>query len=245
MVHLTSPELEQNEQGILAPRQKQRLRRQRLVWVGGTVAFAVLALLIVAAVVWKAVEPAFAGRGQFYLALPLGLFWLWLLRPALGRWRRTNEDLGGGEVAWVEGMLRQGMSLTPGLWQRVRYEVEVDGRLFRVDEVTYRQLQEGRMYRVYYAPHSGLFLGARPLAEGQVTATEAAPSIVPLAEPLRPQELEILRLIAAGYANKEIARELHLSVNTVKMYASQLYRKLEVERRTEAVARGRALGLLE
>jgi LuxR family maltose regulon positive regulatory protein len=56
--------------------------------------------------------------------------------------------------------------------------------------------------------------------------------------------VEILRLIAAGYANKEIAQELHLSVNTVKMYASQIYRKLEVERRTEAVARGRELGLL-
>jgi DNA-binding CsgD family transcriptional regulator len=148
-------------------------------------------------------------------------------------------------VAWVDGALRYGLSLTPGLWQRVRYEVEVGGRHFRVDQVTYGQLQDRSLYRVYYAPRSGLFLGARPLAETEAEGETAIPAVLPLNEPLKPQEVEILRLIAAGYANKEIAQELHLSVNTVKMYASQIYRKLEVARRTEAVARGRELGLLE
>jgi DNA-binding CsgD family transcriptional regulator len=244
VVHLTPSELEQNEKGLLAPRQKVLLRRQRLIWVGGTVAFAALALLIVAAVIWKVSEPTFANRGQFFIALPLGLFWLWLLRPAFGRWRQTNQDLDDGKVAWVDGALRYGLSLTPGLWQRVRYEVEVGGRQFRVDKATYGQLQDRGVCRVYFAPRSGLFLGARPLAETVVKGEVAAPVVTPLSEPLKPQEVEILRLIAAGYANKEIAQELHLSVNTVKMYASQIYRKLEVERRTEAVARGRELGLL-
>jgi LuxR family maltose regulon positive regulatory protein len=53
-----------------------------------------------------------------------------------------------------------------------------------------------------------------------------------------------LELIAAGLSNQEIADRLYLSVPTVKMYASQLYRKLNVRRRTEAVRRARQVGLL-
>jgi DNA-binding CsgD family transcriptional regulator len=244
VVHLTPSELEQNEQGLLAPWQRALLRGQQLLWLGAMVAFAGLALVIIGGVAWKIMEPSFAGRGQLVIALPLGLFWLWLLRPAFGRWRQTNQDLDEGKVAWVDGALRYGLSLTPGLWQRVRYEVEVGGRRFRVDQVTYGQLQDRSLYRVYYAPRSGLLLGARPLAETAEKEEATVPAVAPLSEPLKPQEVEILRLIAAGYANKEIAQELHLSVNTVKMYASQIYRKLEVQRRTEAVARGRELGLV-
>jgi ATP/maltotriose-dependent transcriptional regulator MalT len=50
--------------------------------------------------------------------------------------------------------------------------------------------------------------------------------------------------VAAGHSNKEIAARLALSPNTVKMYNSVIYEKLGVRRRTEAVARARALGLL-
>jgi DNA-binding CsgD family transcriptional regulator len=244
MVGLTPTDLEQNAQGLLSSRQKQALGQQRLIWIGGTIAFAGLALLIVGAIAWKIAQPTFAGQGQLFIGLPLGLFWLWLLRPAFGRWQQANQDLAEGQVASVDGLLHYGMSLSPGLWQQVRYEIELGGRQFRVNKATYQQLQDRGRYRVYYTPCSGLFLGAQPMDETEAKGGAAAPVVSPLIEPLKPQEVEILRLIAAGYANKEIAQELHLSVNTVKMYASQIYRKLEVERRTEAVARGRELGLL-
>jgi LuxR family maltose regulon positive regulatory protein len=54
----------------------------------------------------------------------------------------------------------------------------------------------------------------------------------------------VLKLIAAGLSNKEIADELFLTVGTVKSYTHQLYGKLGVHRRTEAVDRARELGLI-
>jgi LuxR family maltose regulon positive regulatory protein len=54
----------------------------------------------------------------------------------------------------------------------------------------------------------------------------------------------VLRLIAAGRSNREIADELFLAVNTVRSYSQQLYGKLGVGSRTQAIARARELGLL-
>jgi LuxR family maltose regulon positive regulatory protein len=65
-----------------------------------------------------------------------------------------------------------------------------------------------------------------------------------LTEPLTPREREILRLITAGRSNPEIASLLYLSLNTVKWHASNLYGKLGVSNRVEAVTRARDLDLL-
>jgi LuxR family maltose regulon positive regulatory protein len=65
-----------------------------------------------------------------------------------------------------------------------------------------------------------------------------------LIEPLSDRELEVLELIAQGLTNPEIASRLYLALNTVKARASNIYGKLGVHNRTEAAARGRALGLL-
>jgi LuxR family maltose regulon positive regulatory protein len=62
-------------------------------------------------------------------------------------------------------------------------------------------------------------------------------------EPLTGRELEVLELLAQMYATDEIARQLHLSVNTIKTHIKGLFRKLSVNRRTAAVRRGRVLGL--
>ncbi|MDF2720964.1 MAG: transcriptional regulator [Paenibacillus sp.] len=67
---------------------------------------------------------------------------------------------------------------------------------------------------------------------------------LPLIEPLSERELEILRLIAQGLSNQDIAERLFLALSTVKGHNRNLYGKLEVERRTDAVARARVLGLL-
>jgi predicted ATPase/DNA-binding CsgD family transcriptional regulator len=64
-------------------------------------------------------------------------------------------------------------------------------------------------------------------------------------EPLTERELEILRLISEGLSNREIAQKLVLALGTVKWYNKQVYSKLGVHSRTEAVARAREVGLFD
>ncbi len=66
----------------------------------------------------------------------------------------------------------------------------------------------------------------------------------PLIEPLTARELEVLRLISAGLSNREISERLFLALSTVKGHSRIIFDKLQVQRRTEAVARARELGLL-
>jgi LuxR family maltose regulon positive regulatory protein len=80
--------------------------------------------------------------------------------------------------------------------------------------------------------------------ERQKTDGKALSSVQPLVEPLSPRELEILRLIAQGLSNDEIGKRLFLALDTVKGHNRRIYDKLQVQRRTEAVARARELGLL-
>ena len=61
---------------------------------------------------------------------------------------------------------------------------------------------------------------------------------------LTERELEVLRLLASGRSNKEIAGDLFLALGTVKNHTSNAYRKLGAANRTEAVARARELSLL-
>ncbi|HZC01611.1 MAG TPA: LuxR C-terminal-related transcriptional regulator, partial [Gammaproteobacteria bacterium] len=63
-------------------------------------------------------------------------------------------------------------------------------------------------------------------------------------EPLSQRELEVLRLIARGLSNREISQRLFLALSTVKGHNRIIFSKLMVQRRTEAVARARELGLL-
>ncbi|GIJ72980.1 LuxR C-terminal-related transcriptional regulator [Virgisporangium ochraceum] len=63
--------------------------------------------------------------------------------------------------------------------------------------------------------------------------------------PLTARELDVLRLLAVGRSNAGIAAELYVELSTVKTHLIHLYGKLGVRRRTEAVARARAIGLLD
>ncbi len=63
-------------------------------------------------------------------------------------------------------------------------------------------------------------------------------------EILSKRELELLRLIAAGRSNKQIADELFISIGTVKRHTANIFDKLDVSNRTEAVARAREINLL-
>jgi len=68
--------------------------------------------------------------------------------------------------------------------------------------------------------------------------------VAPPGSRLTPRELEILTLITSGLTNGEIGEELGLSINSIKTYIRQAYRKIDVERRTQAVAWGMANGLV-
>jgi LuxR family maltose regulon positive regulatory protein len=75
-------------------------------------------------------------------------------------------------------------------------------------------------------------------------AEEKGREVEALVEPLSDRELEVLRLIAAGLTNREIAEQLVIAHGTAKRHVSNIYGKLAVGNRTQAVARGRELGLL-
>lgn len=80
-------------------------------------------------------------------------------------------------------------------------------------------------------------------ALGESAIAEKTPSS-PLIEPLSQRELQVLRLIADGATNQEIADELVLTVNTVKKHISNIFGKLEASNRAHAISRGRELKLL-
>lgn len=81
-------------------------------------------------------------------------------------------------------------------------------------------------------------LAARVLASMQGRGSRE----VPEAEALAPREAEILRLVATGRSNKEIARELDLQEKTVKHYMTNILQKLQVRNRVEAALKAREMG---
>jgi LuxR family maltose regulon positive regulatory protein len=82
---------------------------------------------------------------------------------------------------------------------------------------------------------------AQPAALPQ-SKIEKANSKMP--EPLSQRELQVLQLVAQGLSNREIGERLFLALDTVKGHNRSIYSKLQVQRRTEAIARARELGLL-
>ncbi|HEX6555912.1 MAG TPA: LuxR C-terminal-related transcriptional regulator [Ktedonobacteraceae bacterium] len=70
------------------------------------------------------------------------------------------------------------------------------------------------------------------------------PPAQPLIEPLSHRELEVLHLMAQGLSNQEMSERLFLALDTVKGHNRKIFGKLQVQRRTEAIARARELGLL-
>ena len=91
----------------------------------------------------------------------------------------------------------------------------------------------------------------------EVLVPGKAPAEAPALEPFAPntahqqtlgitaRELEILTLIARGFSNREIATQLFISENTVKTHCARAFDKLGAARRTQAVQRGKELGLLQ
>jgi LuxR family maltose regulon positive regulatory protein len=99
----------------------------------------------------------------------------------------------------------------------------------------------GRERFLAYADH---LLAAFGDSAAQGMPASLQPSASSLVEPLSERELEVLRLIASGHTNQEIADLLVIAISTVKSHVNNLYSKLGVQRRTQAVALARELGLV-
>ncbi|GAC1347955.1 MAG: hypothetical protein NVSMB27_14570 [Ktedonobacteraceae bacterium] len=97
----------------------------------------------------------------------------------------------------------------------------------------------------HYREHLLALLGG---AQDEGVSPSSAPMLIPgtnpLGEPLSERELEVLRLIVAGYSNREIANRLVVAVSTVKWYINAIYGKLQVESRTKAIVRARELNIV-
>jgi ATP/maltotriose-dependent transcriptional regulator MalT len=76
------------------------------------------------------------------------------------------------------------------------------------------------------------------------TFADAGEALTPLLDPLSERELEVLRLVAAGLSNREIAKKLVVSLGTAKTHVHNLCSKLDVRNRTEAAMRAKELGLI-
>ncbi len=119
----------------------------------------------------------------------------------------------------------------------------------------------GALVAVLFATF-GIWLGLRitrrreTIREMVVVREVLVPAEAPALEPFAPntaqqqslgittRELEILTLIARGLSNREIATQLFVSENTVKTHCARVFDKLGAARRTQAVQRGKELGLL-
>jgi DNA-binding CsgD family transcriptional regulator len=86
-------------------------------------------------------------------------------------------------------------------------------------------------------------LQRRPAA-GEVVHVPPAPVTRVPAEPLTAREVEVLRELAAGRSNQEIARALFVAPGTVKAHLNHIFRKLDATSRLQAVAHAREAGLL-
>jgi LuxR family transcriptional regulator, maltose regulon positive regulatory protein len=93
--------------------------------------------------------------------------------------------------------------------------------------------------------YAGILMAAFAQEEqGRQVAETGPASTEPLIEPLSRRELEVLRLIAEGLSNGEIAGRLVISLSTVKGHVAHIFSKLNVNSRTQALARARSLGLV-
>ncbi len=102
----------------------------------------------------------------------------------------------------------------------------------------------GQIVETLLGVHREEITDAPQQASANGSSAQGADSVRVLFEPLTARELTVLRLIAVGRSNQDIAAELVITQGTAKWYVSQILGKLGVQSRTQAVARGQELGLL-
>lgn len=136
------------------------------------------------------------------------------------------------------------------MWQRVAiYGVALAAGTALLQWLDYRRLVLGHAGEAYLGLIAlgflglGVYVGARLFAPAPRPAADGNPAAQAVLG-ISGRELEVLRELAAGHSNKEIAARLAVSPNTVKTHIARLFEKLGARRRTDAIARARELGLV-
>ncbi len=137
-----------------------------------------------------------------------------------------------------------------GMWKRIAaYGAALAVGALALQWLDYDRLARSRPGEIYTALIAaaflalGVFLGMRVLGGPKPTPFDGNPDAV-ASLGISPRELVVLKELAAGRSNKEIARRLEVSPNTVKTHLARLYEKLGADRRTDAVNRARQLGII-
>ncbi|NTU80723.1 MAG: helix-turn-helix transcriptional regulator, partial [Chloroflexales bacterium] len=197
------------------------------------------------------------GRTSTPEQIPVALQLLERLRAAAEAGGRTGSMI---EILSLEALARQAGGDAPAARDtltRALALAEPEGyvRLFVDEGAPMAALLEthAAMHAGDGAPHqhyANRLLAAfaeRMKEEGEGMMPDLHPSSLlphPSIEPLSARELEILRLIAGGHSNQAIADALIIALGTVKKHINNIYGKLAVQSRTQALARARELGLL-
>jgi DNA-binding CsgD family transcriptional regulator len=137
-----------------------------------------------------------------------------------------------------------------GLWKRIAaYGAALAAGALALQWLDYDRLARSRPGEIYTALIAaaflalGIFLGIRLFAAPQPAPFNGNPNAV-ASLGISPRELVVLQELADGRSNKEIARRLEVSPNTVKTHLARLYEKLGAARRTDAIRRARDLGII-
>jgi LuxR family maltose regulon positive regulatory protein len=172
----------------------------------------------------------------------------------LARQLRVNEE-GGWNECVIELLVLQALALdaqgdTRHALDAVRRALalaEPEGylRIFVDEGPPMARLLHEAAARGIVPEYAGRLLAAFPAVEPPRDGLlRVADTGVEMVEPLSGRELEVLRLVAQGLSNREIAQTLVISPKTVKRHTSSIYGKLGVHSRTQAVAKARNLGIL-
>lgn len=163
--------------------------------------------------------------------------------------QRTQEALQAMLLQALEHQAMGQVDLALPLLRACVLQAQPQGsiRLFLDEGAPMHTLLSQLRHETGIANHVALLLGAfdtpvTPLIDATAPAA-SIPSHLPLGA-FSPRELEILRLIQAGHSNQHIGERLFVSLSTVKWHNQNIFAKLDVQRRTEAVARALQLKLL-
>jgi DNA-binding CsgD family transcriptional regulator len=134
-------------------------------------------------------------------------------------------------------------------WQVLLYGALLATGTAVLQWLDYRWLVRAHSTELYLLVVAGTFLAIGLVIGARVMGRAAPPR--PAGNPaaqaslgISDREMTVLRELAAGHADKQIARNLDISPNTVKTHVARLFEKLGARRRTDALARARELGLL-